>query len=252
MSEINVVNTGRGVVWLIEGFEYFRRSAGAWIGTSIILIVINIVSGVIPFVGIIIMQILTPVFIGGLLLGCRDIANDGKLLINHLFSGFNKEFGNLVVLGLIYTLGSIFIMMSMVLIAFVTVGLDSFINIVNGDSTFIFEDFYTSNYVASILMIVLIGLLLFVPLLMAFWFAPALTVLDGQKPLESIKNSFIGCLKNVIPFLIYGLVGLILSILATIPLLLGWFILMPMIIASIYISYLDIFNPNLSITKRQD
>ncbi|MGK0296660.1 MAG: hypothetical protein ACI9XC_000250 [Gammaproteobacteria bacterium] len=251
MIEINVVNSGRGAAWLVEGFEYFRRSAGAWIGTSIILIIINIVSGVIPFAGIIIMQLLTPVFIGGLLLGCRDIANNGKLEINHLFSGFNKDFGNLVVLGLIYTLGSIFIIMSMLLVAFVTVGLDFFINFVNGGSNFIIEDFYNSEYVTSILMIVLIGLIFYVPLLMSFWFAPALIVLDGQKPLESIKNSFVGCLKNTIPFLVYGMVGLILSILATIPLLLGWFILMPIIIASIYISYLEIYNSNLSITQSQ-
>ena len=197
------------------------------------------------------MQLLTPVFIGGLLLGCRDIANNGNLEINHLFSGFKNDLGNLVVLGLIYTLGSIFIIMSMVLVAFVSVGLDFFINIINGDSNFIFEDFYNSEYITSLLIILLIGLIFYVPLLMAFWFAPALIILDGQNPMESIKNSFIGCLKNTIPFLVYGLVGLILSVFATIPLLLGWFILMPIIIASIYISYLEIYNSNVSIIQSQ-
>ena len=251
MIEINVVNANRGAAWLIEGFEYFRRSAGAWIGTFFILIIINIVSGFIPFAGIIIMQLLTPVFIGGLLLGCRDIANNGNLEINHLFSGFKNDLGNLVVLGLIYTLGSIFIIMSMVLVAFVSVGLDFFINIINGDSNIILEDFYNFEYLTSLLMVVLIGLIFYVPLLMAFWFAPALVVLGGQNPMESIKNSFMGCLKNTIPFLVYGLVGLILSVFATIPLLLGWFILMPIIIASIYISYLEIYNSNVSIIQSQ-
>jgi hypothetical protein len=251
MIKINVVNARRGVDWLIEGFEYFRRSAGAWIGTTFILIVINIVSGLIPFAGLIVLPLFTPVFIGGLLLGCRDIANNGNLEINHLFSGFNADFGNLVVLGLIYTLGSIFIIMSMVLVAFISVGLDFFINIINGDSNIILEDFYNFEYLTSLLMVVLIGLIFYVPLLMAFWFAPALVVLGGQNPMESIKNSFIGCLKNTVPFLVYGLVGLLLSIIATIPLLLGWFILMPIIIASIYISYLEIYNSNLTITQSQ-
>ena len=49
-------------------------------------------------------------------------------------------------------------------------------------------------------------------------------------------------MKNVIPFLIYGLVGLVLTIVATIPLLLGWLVLIPMLIASIYVSYKDIFQ----------
>ena len=46
---------------------------------------------------------------------------------------------------------------------------------------------------------------------------------------------------NTIPFLIYGLVGVVLCILATLPFMLGWFILALVIIASLYIAYKDIF-----------
>ena len=252
MNEISTATTARGAEWLIEGFDYFRRSAGAWIGTTIILIVINVASGIIPVAGFLIMQILTPVFIGGLMLGCREIGNGGMLQVNHLFAGFNQNVGNLIVLGLIYTIGTLFILMSMVLVVFITIGMDVISNIVIDNSTLLIDHLHNAQYVRSVLLALLIGLSLYTPLLMAFWFAPALIVFDEQQPVQSMKNSFLGCLKNIMPFLIYGVVGLVLSLIASIPLLLGWFILLPMIIASVYLAYKDIFQFNQTVTVTQD
>jgi uncharacterized membrane protein len=92
---------------------------------------------------------------------------------------------------------------------------------------------------------VLLGILaaaaLSIPLVMAYWFAPALVALNGYAPFEAMKTSFSACLKNVLPFLVYGLVGLVLAVVATIPLGLGWFVLAPLGMASMYASYRDIF-----------
>ena len=76
---------------------------------------------------------------------------------------------------------------------------------------------------------------------MAAWFASALVALDGMEPWQALKSSFFACLKNIIPFLVYGLVMLVLSIIATIPLGLGWLVLGPLTIASIYTAYRDVF-----------
>ena len=56
-----------------------------------------------------------------------------------------------------------------------------------------------------------------------------------------MKGSFSGCLKNMLPFLLYGVVLFVLSILASLPLLLGWLVLGPVFGASIYTSYRDIY-----------
>jgi len=45
-----------------------------------------------------------------------------------------------------------------------------------------------------------------------------------------------------VPFLLYGLVGIGLAIVASIPFGLGWFVLLPVTIASMYTSYCDIFE----------
>jgi uncharacterized membrane protein len=56
-----------------------------------------------------------------------------------------------------------------------------------------------------------------------------------------MKASFTGCLRNVVPFLVYGIVGFVLAIVATIPLGLGWLVLGPVFAASVYTGYRDIY-----------
>jgi uncharacterized membrane protein len=77
---------------------------------------------------------------------------------------------------------------------------------------------------------------------MAFWFAPALVVFDGAAPVDAIKASFAACLRNIMPFLIYGVLGLVAGIVASIPFGLGWIALLPIMLLTIHASYRDIFG----------
>jgi uncharacterized membrane protein len=56
-----------------------------------------------------------------------------------------------------------------------------------------------------------------------------------------MRSSFQGCLRNFMPFLIYGVVSLLLGILAIIPFGLGILILGPVMWGSMYAGYRDIF-----------
>jgi uncharacterized membrane protein len=94
----------------------------------------------------------------------------------------------------------------------------------------------------SVVLAWLVALALSIPIYMALWFAPALVVLREMPPLEAIKASFLGCLKNILPFLVYSIVLMVLGIVAAIPLGLGWLVLGPTLIASVYISYRDIYG----------
>ena len=60
---------------------------------------------------------------------------------------------------------------------------------------------------AAILLMVLVVMALSIPLAMAIWFAPALVVFHDLQPLDAMKQSFAGCLKNIVPFLVYGIIG---------------------------------------------
>jgi uncharacterized membrane protein len=88
---------------------------------------------------------------------------------------------------------------------------------------------------------VLIWLALMLPVVMAMWFAPCLVVFQQQGAMQAIQASFSGCMRNVMPFLVYGLILLVPAILATIPFALGWLVLGPLVVTSLYTSYKDIY-----------
>jgi uncharacterized membrane protein len=77
---------------------------------------------------------------------------------------------------------------------------------------------------------------------MAFWFAPALVILGGQAPVDAIKGSFAGSLKNIVPFLLYAVIYFVAAIVASIPVGLGWLVLIPVLMVTIYVSYRDIYG----------
>ena len=98
----------------------------------------------------------------------------------------------------------------------------------------------------------LIAFTLYIPLMMAIWFAPALIVFDNLGATDAMKQSFSACLINTLPFLVYGVVVSVLWIVASIPLLLGLLILLPVIFCSVYTSYKDIFASRADALPRQD
>jgi uncharacterized membrane protein len=80
-----------------------------------------------------------------------------------------------------------------------------------------------------------------IPVNMALWFAPALVLLRDQPASGALLQSFRACLKNLIPFLLYGFILFVLALLASIPAGLGWLVLGPVVIGSTYAAYRDIF-----------
>ncbi len=238
IDAITAVSANRGITWLLDGFDYFRKDWLAWIGVLIIFFIITLVASLIPVVNLL-FNIVVPIFFGGLMIGCRDQDQGASFNIAHLFAGFSNNPGQYLLLGLLYFVGIIIVgVLTIILMIVMLGGMEFITELQSGDI-----DALIANSV-NILLAVLIGLLFYLPLLMAIWFAPALIALENQSVLDAMRNSFRGCLVNVMPFLLYGLIGLVFSILATIPLMLGWLVLTPMIIASIYIAYRDIFKTN--------
>jgi uncharacterized membrane protein len=228
----------RGWGWIRESFRFFGDSPAIWIVNVIILVVIMMLFGLIPFLGGIASSILSPVFGAGLMLGCAAQDRGEALRVDHLFAGFQKNVGTLVTVGVLYLLGSIVIF---IIVGLITVGLGGGgigIGTMLGAPTP--EDI--QNLMPVLGMAVLIALALFIPLIMAYWFAPALVVFHDLGAVEAMKLSFRGCLRNVLPFLVYGLIAFVLAVVATIPFFLGWLVLGPILIATIYVSYREVFT----------
>ena len=96
---------------------------------------------------------------------------------------------------------------------------------------------------ASAMMLpILFAMLFIMPVLMAYWYAPVLNGLHDLKVLDAMKKSFIACLKNMVPFLIYGLIFTLILVVAIIPVGLGLIVAVPVMMTSLYTSYVDVFN----------
>jgi uncharacterized membrane protein len=94
---------------------------------------------------------------------------------------------------------------------------------------------------AGVLLIPLVAFALLIPLMMAYFFAPALIAIEGLSALSAMKYSFMGCLKNILPFFWYGLLGTGLMVVGILPLGLGLLVVIPMFMASVYAAFRDIY-----------
>ncbi len=237
----SVVDAGRGAHWWSEGWRYFTASPVVWIVIAILYLAIMIGLAVIPVIGQIASMLLHPALTAGLMIGCRAQDRGGELAVGHLFAGFGERLSPLVVLALLYLAGWIVIWIITVSLVVAVIGGGTLGALLSGNAVQAGIAMLSALSLGA-LVVLLVALLLMVPLLMAIWFAPALVVLRGDEPFAAMKTSFNACLRNVAPFLVYGLVGLLLAILATIPLGLGWFVLAPVYATSLYASYKDIFG----------
>ena len=231
--EVKVATASRGANWLFDGFGYFKKDWLAWLGVTIIFFIMTIAISLIPL-GNLVFNMFVPAFFAGLMLGCREQEQGGAFGISHLFAAFSENLSQYLLLGVLYMLGILAVMLLVFILMLVMLGGMEFIADLQAGKV---EGFMNA------LLAILIGSLFYLPLLMAMWFAPALIAFDKLSAIEAMKNSFKGCWVNVVPYLLYGLVGLVLTIIASIPLGLGWLVLFPMITASIYVAYKDIFQP---------
>ncbi|HET9469861.1 MAG TPA: BPSS1780 family membrane protein, partial [Usitatibacter sp.] len=176
----------------------------------------------------------------GFVVACRSIEQGGEFELEHLFAGFRIRFGNLVVVGLLFLAGSV----AIVLVFAAFLGFTILGAVLTGDSQQIAATVMKSFF--GLALGGLVALALWVPLVAAFWFAPALVVLNDVRPVEAMKQSFVASFRNFVPFLVYGIVMLVFAVLAAIPLGLGLLVWMPLAIASSYAAYRAIFTEDAS------
>ena len=217
------VDASSGTRWLGWGWRTFKAQPGTWILIALILIGIVMGLSLIPFLGHLAVSILMPVFLGGVMLACRKVQDGGAADVGDVFAGFQSSVGALLLVGLIGLVLTIAVAIPAVAIIFVA-----------GSGGM--PGFATGTLVGMLVFFALI-----VPIQMALWFAPPLVVMQGLSAGQALGQSFRACLKNILPFLLYGAILIVLAILATLPLLLGWLVLAPVLIASVYAAYRDIF-----------
>jgi uncharacterized membrane protein len=227
--------------WIVAGFRMYRENPVMWVILFVIYFVIMVVVSKLPIVGGVASTLLAPVFAAGMMLGCRAMEKEQDLEINHLFAGFKQNTAQLIAIGGIYIISLLIIAMLVVL----ATDKASIELLANGRNL-------NPEQSSEMAMPLSVALLLMLPLLMAYWFAPVLVVLNKMQALDAMKLSLEACIKNILPFFLFSFVYMLLFVvgallislgaLVAVPVVLAMFLVVPSTMTSLYASYADIFD----------
>lgn len=234
--KVRRVAAGRGWEWLVEGWKLFFKAPGMWILMLLIYFAISLALSFIPFVGSLANTLITPALMGGMVYGAAALARGDALLVSHLFQAFQEQRR----LGPMLTLGAL-LLVGYIIIGLVIANFTAGTMVTERESPAMTEEMVIKALQGvgggALVMVLLLGVLL----TMAMFYAVPLVMLGGIAPWSAVQNSVAGCFANLLPFLVFGFVYLLLVFLAAIPFGLGFLVLGPVTFGAIYASYVDVF-----------
>jgi len=222
LDEPRRVPAGNGWQWIVSAWELLKVAPGPWALLVLIAIGVAFTVGALPLLGGLLQQLVNP-------FSSAAVAVQGELLRTGQEPGMSavmdrvmKRASQLLIVGGIMAGATICVALVMIAV-FVLVS---------------HKDENSGLYMA----LAVLGLVaLFLPLMMATYFAPALICLHEKPAIEAMRLSLRACWRNFWPFTVMALCAMGLGIVATLPLLMGWFLLIPVLFVLTYCAYRDIF-----------
>ncbi|HQR05151.1 MAG: hypothetical protein JSR19_09285 [Proteobacteria bacterium] len=237
-----------GFLWLVAAFRLYRRNPFTLTGLTLSYLLVLLIFAGIPLLGVGLASLARPFLLLMVANGCRsiDTGESGLAMPDILLQGLREQRSPLLKLGGLYFLGSLLALMVSILLGGA---------MPEGDAA-------TQADVALALLKMSAVALLLVEL--PFWFAPLLTGWGRVPAVKSLFFSFVSVFRNWRAFVVYGFSlslilaagGALLSLLLALfggwlpaagtllVLILGLFIsfvLTPVLMASVYLSYRDVF-----------
>ena len=224
----------QGLHWVNEGWRLYRRSPLLLSAAFALLFGAVAVVSWIPVIGGVLSELISPLMVAGFVAAFRILDRKETLQWPHFLAGIQGPWLPLMVVGAVQMLGMLIITQIMLRMGF--------------DPQAVMAAAQKSDSVAlqaalnHSMPALMTGLLLFIPLIMATWFAPALILFGNARPGQSLLISLRAVVRNILPILVNGLaLGLVLFIAALIPLMLGFLVAMPVLFGSLYAAYQGIF-----------
>ncbi|MFH1602788.1 MAG: BPSS1780 family membrane protein [Pseudomonadota bacterium] len=203
---MNTVNANHGWNWVLTGFALFRKSASRWAFIVFSYIMLMQFLGMIPVLGWFAAMVFIPTFSASFMIVCRELDQGRELKVALLFSGFKSNLPALLRQGGIYLASALAILGLSVLVD----GGALFHLMVLGEKppASAFDDGSLAGAAA------LAGTL-YLPLLAAFWFAPALSAWRNMPAFKAMFYSLFAVLRNWRAFFAYCLALMLLSLICS-------------------------------------
>ena len=240
------LSANRGALWLLGGFALFRRNPPLLTLLTFTYLVLVVLINLIPAVGPFLLPLVLPLMTIILANGCRSIERKASYNAKDLLSNVPERQQAIAHLGGLHLLAS-----GLIVLVSTSLGLDLTLN-----------ENLNNEQLKDLAADLGMFLFLSIPLLMAFWFAPLLTLWNQMPATKAVFFSFIASWRNWRAFAMYafaiGIVGvlvpgiiLVLASLVSAPLvtvasvvlrMMMMFVLAPSLVASMYLSYRDVFQ----------
>jgi hypothetical protein len=249
--QARIVDAARRARWLGDGWRLFRTAPLGWLAAVFGYWLMMTLLSLVPFAGIAAAAILVPAFSVGFMAIARATSHGSRPDLALLFEGLRHEARSQLILGIVYLaclaalLGASSLADDGALARWMLTGK-------RPDE----EILQSEEFLAALV----IGALLYLPVMAAFWFAPPLAAWHSTGAAKALFFSFAASIMNWRAFLAYGAVTAVITLVipfaaltlltlagalsfpaATLvfPLLL---VVLPTLFASFYASYRDVFG----------
>ncbi|HOZ64666.1 MAG TPA: BPSS1780 family membrane protein [Burkholderiaceae bacterium] len=206
--KLNIVPASEGAQWVKQGIQTFFRQPLALSGLFFMFMAIVSVLSIVPFLGSLLALVILPACTLGLMAATRE-AVAGKFpmpsIMASAFRAGKAKMRSMLVLGVVYALGVLLVMGAS---ALADGGQFARLYLLGGTITreMVMEPAFQSA--------MWVALILYTPLSMLFWHAPALVHWHDMPPVKSLFFSGVVCLRNFRAFLVFGLVWMVIFLLA--------------------------------------
>ncbi len=227
------VEAGACFDWFRHGWATFMAYPAIWLTLTVIFLVIMTALMVVPLVGQLAIYMLMPVLVAGMLHVCQRISRDETPEVSDLFIAFQREATQLIITGLLNLAGTVAIGVMLTAVASGSV--------IGGTLLGSPGPLGLGAIMGGMMLSGLLAVVLLTLLMMSMWFAPALVHFHQMKAWPALKASFQACATNWLPFLLFGLISFVLAFFAILPLGLGFLLLTPVMVGTLFAAYQDIF-----------
>lgn len=251
--KLQILPARKGAQWVKLGIKTFFRQPLALSGLFFMFMAMMSILSMVPLLGNVLALMLLPGITLGLMAATQEAGKGNfpmPLLLLSAFRAGKKELRAMLVLGAIYAAGFLLVLG---LSALADGGKFARMYLVGGNVT---AELLQS---ADFELAVLITMVLYMPLSLMFWHAPALVHWHGVSPVKSLFFSLVACLRNFWPITVFGLVwmgvflamGVVVATIATLagnPELVGVMmfpgvlLMAAMFFTSLYFSFRDTFE----------
>jgi len=229
------VSAGAGASWFGQGWSLFTQSAGLWIVMALLFGIIYLVLSFIPLIGGLAAALLGPALFGGLIYGARELDQDRSLEIGHLFQAFRESgrAGPMILLGLVpLAAGIVMAVLTGMLVA----------GAVGTGAAAGSRDAALGVLAGGGLTLMALGVILGIVVGALMLFAIPRVMFNAASPATAVKESLQASIGNIGAFIVFAIVYLLLSIVAAIPLGLGFLILIPVMAGAVYAANKEVFG----------